>query len=377
MPEGNQKESAVGLYKPIRLIFHGLKFLLFIFASTLVCFVSSIMHSIFFSFDFLIPKTFQKLHGDLFFIVSQSPTLLLSLWRYKNIYFYYDQDIDQKSAILVSNHQSAVDWMAVDYLLNKFGRVPFIRAVIKMSLFHIPICGFGLFNRGYVPVYRRKNKGDDCGLLKKCMENLISYSDDFIMAIFAEGTRRNPTISKIKSSSDEGWERLGGKYKPTNWVSFPKSGGFDTIRITCGDKLKTILDVTVMYKKHKGESKEFDKFMSPTLFEYINDPNIEIHVLCKHYKAEQFEGESPLTIYDIFQLKDQTMEKFYKEGPNSLGLPPTQYKPGCLSCLGSFLFVLSYLIVFAMMGFKMTFVLIFLLYTTCQIKYQIEYKKYI
>lgn len=181
--------------------------------------------------------------------------------------------------LVIANHQSWLDIVILQYALNNKKRLPILTFFIKDQLKWIPILGFTWWALGF-PFMKRyskeflKNnphkKGHDLKATLKAMNKLQILPATFIN--FIEGTRF--TEEKKRHQQIE--------YK--NLLK-PKSGGVSFAVGSMHEKIKSILDVTIVYKDKKNSLWDFlchrtkniivdirsielpDKFRQPLLME--------------------------------------------------------------------------------------------------------------
>jgi 1-acyl-sn-glycerol-3-phosphate acyltransferase len=151
-----------------------------------------------------------------------------------------DANIDPKGQYLVcSNHQS---WNDIVVLMKAFGRrAPFFKFFLKQELIWVPVLGlvwWGLdypFMKRYTPSQIKKNpalKGKDMETTRKACERFRNQPG--LVLNFLEGTRFT-TIKRDRQSS------------PYAHLLRPKAGGFAFALSALGERLNSLLDVTIVY----------------------------------------------------------------------------------------------------------------------------------
>lgn len=153
--------------------------------------------------------------------------------------------------LVLSNHQSWVDILALQSTLNK--KIPMLKFFLKKELIWVPflgLCWWALdfpFMKRYSKEEIKKNpllKGKDLESTKKACEKFKHIPVSVIN--FVEGTRFTPQ-KKEKQQSD--FENL----------LKPKAGGVAFVLNSMGEYFHKIIDVTIVYP---------DK--APTFWEYIS-----------------------------------------------------------------------------------------------------------
>ncbi len=149
-------------------------------------------------------------------------------------------DLSPKAQYLVcSNHQS---WNDIFVLMKTFGRrAPFFKFFIKQELIWVPVlglCWWGLdypFMKRYTPEQIARDpslKGKDLETTRKACER---YKNQPVLILnFLEGTRF--TLAKHARQQS-----------PYRHLLKPKAGGFAFTIGALGEKLNSLLDVTIVY----------------------------------------------------------------------------------------------------------------------------------
>jgi 1-acyl-sn-glycerol-3-phosphate acyltransferase len=151
-----------------------------------------------------------------------------------------DAELSPKGQYLVcANHQS---WNDIFVLMQAFGsRAPFFKFFIKQELIWVPVlglCWWGLdypFMKRYTPEQIARNpalKGTDLATTRKACERYRNVP--VLILNFLEGTRFTPVKHEHQQS-------------PYVHLLKPKSGGFAFTLSALGERLNSLLDVTIVY----------------------------------------------------------------------------------------------------------------------------------
>lgn len=145
--------------------------------------------------------------------------------------------------IIIANHQSWNDIFVLQHLFNR--RAPVLKFLVKRELFFLPIVGLICWAYDY-PFLRRdsikgrksdnKQSRKDAFTLVKSLHSFISYPASIINLV--EGTRFSQ-------------DKARGQKSPYDHLLKPKAGGLTTILDIMGDRVKTIIDVTIIYDCRK------------------------------------------------------------------------------------------------------------------------------
>jgi 1-acyl-sn-glycerol-3-phosphate acyltransferase len=141
--------------------------------------------------------------------------------------------------LVVSNHQSWVDILVMQYLLNR--RIPLLKFFIKRELIKVPLMGFAWWALDYPFLYRHSaeylkehpdQKGKDYEATRKACEKFATVPTSVMN--FLEGTR----FTKEKRDKQK------SEYK---FLLRPKSGGLALALDVLGEKFHSLLDITIVY----------------------------------------------------------------------------------------------------------------------------------
>jgi 1-acyl-sn-glycerol-3-phosphate acyltransferase len=130
------------------------------------------------------------------------------------------------------NHQSWVDILVLQRTFN--GRIPLLKFFIKHELIYVPIIGLAWWALDF-PFMRRKGGSSarkDLDAARKACEKFRVVPTSVLS--FLEGTRFTPAKHRQQKS-------------PFKHLLKPKSGGIAMALETLGDKLETMVDVTIVY----------------------------------------------------------------------------------------------------------------------------------
>ncbi|MGB5216765.1 MAG: acyltransferase [Smithella sp.] len=141
--------------------------------------------------------------------------------------------------LVVCNHQSWVDILVMQYLLNR--RIPLIKFFIKRELIRVPFMGFAWWALDYPFLYRHsaeylkehpEQKGKDYEATRKACEKFGIVPTSVMN--FLEGTRFTPAKHEKQKSEYQ-------------YLLRPKSGGLALAMNVLGEKFNSLLDITIVY----------------------------------------------------------------------------------------------------------------------------------
>jgi 1-acyl-sn-glycerol-3-phosphate acyltransferase len=149
-------------------------------------------------------------------------------------------DLDRRSSFVVScNHQSWVDILALQKAFNR--RLPMLTFFLKKELIYVPVMGFAWWALDF-PFMNRPSRAEiakNPKLAGKDLENARIACEKLqripaAMMSFPEGTRFSP--AKRDSSGS-----------PYRHLLKPKVGGIGVVMYALGDRLQSLIDVTIVY----------------------------------------------------------------------------------------------------------------------------------
>lgn len=209
---------------------------------------------------------------------------------------------DLKNYLIVSNHQSWVDIVVLQKILNK--KVPFPRFFVKKQLRWLPLLGrafkaldFPFMNR-YSKSYLKKHpekKGEDMKITQKACQKMALQR--FSLINFLEGTRFTKKKYKEQRSPFKNHLR-------------PKAGGLAFALEAFEGKINTLLDVTIVYSK---ENLTFWNYLTGSLRKIkvsIREIPVPNEFLGRSYvDDEQFRKVIQEWVNHIWEEKDKEYQK--------------------------------------------------------------------
>ena len=210
---------------------------------------------------------------------------LWSLYRNTQWDVQVPESLDRNGTYLVSsNHQSWVDILALQKALNR--KIPLLTFFIKQELIYVPFLGqawwaldMPFMNRPSREEVKRNPalKGKDLESARKACEKFKSLPVS--MMSFAEGTR----FSRAKAESGN---------SPYENLLRPKVGGIGMVLYALGDKLQSMIDVTIVYPK-QGETDYTPTFWQlvtgqiPNIIVRARELEIPRHLLGRNFRTDR------------------------------------------------------------------------------------------
>lgn len=221
-----------------------------------------------------------------------------------------DDIAQDKSYLLICNHQSWVDTSVIQYVSQD--KLPLTRFFAKHELLYIPIVGQAFYLLDF-PMMKRHSKeaiaknpalkGQDLAIAKKACQMLAKKP--FVLLNYLEGTRFSPQKHAAQNSN----------YRH---LLKPKAGGLALAIASLGDKIDGILDMTIVYPDGvpsydglwRGELRRLSvdickQPMPQTLFEALKQGAYHDSTHLEHIYAKEGLHD---WLDKIWQQKDQKIE---------------------------------------------------------------------
>ncbi len=208
--------------------------------------------------------------------------------------------------LVAANHQS---WNDIVVLMRAVGRkAPFFKFFIKQELIWVPVLGLAWWGLDY-PFMKRHTKeqiarnpalkGKDLETTRKACEK---YRNQPVMILnFLEGTRFTPAKHARQNS-------------PFQHLLRPKAGGFAFTLSALGERLNSLLDVTIVYPEG---SKGFWDFLSGRVRHVIveiRELKIPHSLYTGDYQTDRaFRAEFQTWIADLWRDKDRRIGELLAE----------------------------------------------------------------
>jgi 1-acyl-sn-glycerol-3-phosphate acyltransferase len=207
-----------------------------------------------------------------------------------------------KSYLLISNHQSWVDIMALLYPLNR--HAPFYKFFLKQNLFWVPILGLAWwaleypfmkrYSKEYLSKYPEK-QGQDLTTTRAACER---YKDSPVTVInYVEGTRFTPAKHAQQQS-------------PYRHLLKPRAGGVALVLDAMGEQLDGIVNATLAYP---GGRPTFWQLMCGQIGRislYIELLEVPGQFLDRSYSADAaYREEFQTWINQVWQAKDELLSQ--------------------------------------------------------------------
>lgn len=236
---------------------------------------------------------------------------LLEVWTGIRIVTYGEEVPKESPAVCVMNHISDVDMLIGVSLLSRYGS-PYpgnAKAIVKSALATVPIFGWILWFGEYLFV-TRSWEADRVRLLAD-LKSLLTFPFPVWFVLWPEGSRFTP--AKL-ANSQEYARKMGMPH--LEHVLLPRMKAFLSVLDVVRSGVEDLCDVTLMFEGPIPSAKHILFGRCPTI----------IHAHLGRYKISDMPTDDAgleSWLVQVWKEKDDRIERFENEGPQSLGAPCT------------------------------------------------------
>lgn len=268
----------------------------------------------------ILPRRVYEIGDDFLYSLYQK-LVLFFFENLSGVEVILSGDVDclhgkKENAILVSNHQSEVDWVIADILAARQGSIGRIRYILKDGLKYLPLYGFYFRQHSCIYVSRSGRFKEQKAV--KQLALLERRNTRFWMVVFPEGTRYNPENKKVIERSKVYAEKNG--FPVLEHVLTPRLKALQLCVTGLRNKADAIYDVTAAYS-NTGEF-EGPRTHAPGLADFLTGYSKQLHIHIKRIPIsdvpedeEQFKG----FVINEFEEKDKLLRRFYATGTPTSG----------------------------------------------------------
>ncbi len=207
--------------------------------------------------------------------------------------------------LVSANHQSWLDIFVLQRAFNR--RIPFLKFFTKQELIWFPLLGPAWWALDF-PFMKRYSKeklakhpelrGKDLETTRKMCER---FKDDPVSIInFLEGTRFTPAKHQKQDS-------------PYRHLLKPKAGGIAFVLAAMNERIKTMLNVTIVYPEGHADFWEFLQGRTPRIIVHVEKLAIPQKFLRGDYSNDPaFREQFQAWVRDLWQQKDALMSQLYE-----------------------------------------------------------------
>ena len=202
--------------------------------------------------------------------------------------------------LVLANHQTWADIVVLQFVLNS--RIPYFRFFLKKELAWLPIFNFVWYAldypymKRYSKAFLEKNphmKGKDIETTRK---SCAKFKDVPVSLMnFVEGTRFTP-------------EKHDRQKAPFKHLLRPKAGGIAFVLAAMGDRLTSILDVTISYSPKAVALWDFLCGRVSGITIRIRQIPITGEILGDYFDDETFRNSFQEWVNDLWEDKDKIMD---------------------------------------------------------------------
>ncbi|KNC84179.1 hypothetical protein SARC_03601 [Sphaeroforma arctica JP610] len=224
-------------------------------------------------------------------------------------------DDDVHSAIIISNHTVDYDWYCLWLLGRARGYHGVMKIILKDSLKHLPVFGWGMQYFEFIFLARDWSK--DKHNLYKLLRSFVHDDMPLWLLLFPEGT----TICKESLEKSSNFAKKSGRRVFDKHLLSPRTRGFDA----CLDAMKvgtpTVYDITMAYDSYSGEIVTNDMGYNrnidvniPTMLKLLSGercPFVHFHIQQILYEDIDLHNTEKF-LDDLWAAKYDRMERFTK-----------------------------------------------------------------
>ncbi len=216
------------------------------------------------------------------------------------------ENLDPDDWYLVSaNHQSWLDIFVLQRVFNR--RIPFLKFFTKQELIWFPLLGpaWWALDFPFMKRYSKEKLAKHPELRGKDLETTrkmcARFQDDPVSIInFLEGTRFNPAKQKKQGS-------------PYRFLLNPKAGGIAFVLAAMEERIKTMLNVTIVYPDGHAGFWDFLRGKTKRIIVHVEKLAIPSSFLRGDYMDDPaFREEFQAWVRDLWQEKDKLMTHLYE-----------------------------------------------------------------
>ncbi len=206
--------------------------------------------------------------------------------------------------LVVSNHQSWVDILVLQTLLNR--KIPMLKFFLKKELIWVPVLGVAWwaldfpFMKRYSKSFLVKHphlKGKDLESTRKACEK-FKHTPVSVMN-FVEGTRLTP-------------EKKAAQDSPFDYLLSPRAGGIAFVLGSMGDYLHKIVDTTIVYPEKTPSFWEFISGQTRRVIVDFQLIDIDDTLKGDYFNDPEFKGYFCDWINQLWQEKDERIRQLRK-----------------------------------------------------------------
>lgn len=261
----------------------------------------------------------QQLHREVNHYLQYSywsQTVAVADWNsnLKCRIYYKDElayrEFGSKSGIVIANHRYDIDWLAAWMLSEKLGTLGSDKAMLKSSLRHVPVIGWGWALSDMIFLSRNWQK--DRENLQKSMDILLTYPRSLILAFF-EGTRFTKT--KYEASLKFAEERELNLHLKHHLI--PRHRGFNCMVQRVRETMKK--DSKLEFGLYNMQvAVDNDDNSRASLGAVLNGTKSCVHIYVESLDIKKVpvekEEETTRYLYQIYEGKDELHDYFKENG---------------------------------------------------------------
>ena len=205
--------------------------------------------------------------------------------------------------LVISNHQSWVDIFVLQHVFNK--KIPFLKFFLKQELIWVPVIGLAWWALDF-PFMKRYSKeqiarnpelrGKDLETTRKACERFKTTPVSVMN--FLEGTRITPAKHQKQES-------------PYRHLLKPKAGGIATALAVMNERMRTLLNVTIVYPNGKASFWEFLCGQTPRIIVHVEKLTVPQRFLRGDYLNDaNYREQFQTWVWKMWEQKDALLNSY-------------------------------------------------------------------
>lgn len=194
-----------------------------------------------------------------------------------------DKSVKDECAIIICNHQSYADWIYVWLLAYYFGMDRHLRIILKASLSHVPIVGWGM--RAFEFIFLQRRWQVDKANMKTTLERMNTDDDGgFWLLLFPEGT----VICRQTHDRTVAYAKKVGITRVPRYVLLPRSTGLKFCLKELRPRVNAVYNLTVGYSNVDRHGSPLDTVTLKNMYARSSPPP-QVHMHMERISIEDID----------------------------------------------------------------------------------------
>ncbi|XP_026879300.2 1-acyl-sn-glycerol-3-phosphate acyltransferase epsilon [Electrophorus electricus] len=254
-------------------------------------------------------RLYHKVDDQIYTVYQSMVLFFFENYTGVEIVIYGDIPKNKESVVYLSNHQSTADWIIADMLAIRQNALGHVRYVLKDGLKWLPLYGWYFSQHGGVYV-KRSSKFDEKAMRRK-LQSQTDLGTPMYLVIFPEGTRYNPEIKEVISSSQAFAAKEG--LAVLNNILTPRMKAAHVAIECMKEHLDAVYDITVAYEGTL--TADGQRCTAPSMPEFLCKECPRVHIYFERVDLREIPTEPAFFrrwLHERFEIKDKLLTSFYE-----------------------------------------------------------------